>query len=81
MAAVLHGRLADSPQQDAPVSWTARTPESAGQTARATAEALDSRAAALGERQLTEPEPWVMRHLNVIVPSVEELMSWQNSCC
>ena len=63
VAAVLHGRLAEAPQQDTPLSWTARTPESAGQTARATAEALDSRATALGERQLAEPEPWVMRHL------------------
>ena len=63
VAAVLHGRLAEAPQQDTPVSWAARTPESAGQIARATAEALDARAAALGERQLAEPEPWVMRHL------------------
>jgi len=63
VAAVLHGRLAEAPRHDAPVAWTARTPESAGQIARATAEALDSRAAALGERQLAEPEPWVMRHL------------------
>ena len=63
VAAVLHGRLAEAPQQDVPLSWTARTPESAGQTARATAEALDARATALGERQLAEPEPWVMRHL------------------
>ena len=52
VAAVLHGRLAEAPPQDAPVSWTARTPESAGQTAKATAEALDARAAALGERRL-----------------------------
>ena len=63
VAAVLHGRLGEAPRPDAPVSWTARTPDSAGQTARATAEALDSRTAALGERQLAEPEPWVMRHL------------------
>ena len=34
-----------------------------GRSPRATAEALDARAAALGERQLAEPEPWVMRHL------------------
>ena len=48
VAAVLHGRLAETPRQDAPVSWTARTPQSAEPTAMATAEALDSRAAALG---------------------------------
>ena len=48
---------------DAPVSWTARTPQSAGEIARTTAEALDERTAALGERQLAQPEPWVMRHL------------------
>ena len=63
VSAVLHGRLAEAPQQDAPVSWTARTPQGAGEIAAATAEALDARTAALGERQLTEPEPWVMRHL------------------
>jgi hypothetical protein len=63
VSAVLHGRLGSTVRPDGPVSWTARTPESAGEIARATAEALDSRTLALGERQLAEPEPWVMRHL------------------
>ena len=63
VSAVLHGRLGTMVRPDAPVSWTARTPESAGEVARATAEALDSRTAALGERQLAQPDPWVMRHL------------------
>jgi hypothetical protein len=63
VSAVLHGRLGNPVRPDVPVSWTARTPESAGQIARATAEALDSRTTALGERQLAAPEPWVMRHL------------------
>ena len=63
VSAVLHGRLGNTVRPDAPVSWTARTPESAGEIARATAEALDERTAALGERQLAQPEPWVMRHL------------------
>jgi hypothetical protein len=63
VSAVLHGRLGETARPDTPVSWSARTPESTGQIARATADALDSRAAALGERQLAQPEPWVMRHL------------------
>ena len=63
VSAVLHGRLATTVRPDAPVSWSARTPESAGEIAQATAEALDARTAALGERQLAQPEPWVMRHL------------------
>ena len=63
VSAVLHGRLGNAVRPDAPVSWTARTPQSAGEIARATAEALDERTAALGERQLAQPEPWVMRHL------------------
>ena len=63
VSAVLHGRLGKTIRPDTPVSWTARTPQSAGEIARATAEALDQRTAALGERQLAQPEPWVMRHL------------------
>jgi hypothetical protein len=63
VSAVLHGRLGTAARPDAPVSWTARTPEPAGEIARATAEALDERTAALGERQLAQPDPWVMRHL------------------
>ena len=63
VAAVLHGRLAEAPQQDTPLSWTARTPQSAGEIAVATAEALDARTAALGDRQVADPEPWVIRHL------------------
>ena len=63
ITAVLHHRLAELPRPDAPLSWAARTPEGAGDIAQAAAEALDARAAALGDRQLTEPEPWVMRHL------------------
>ena len=62
-SAVLHDRLGELAQPDAPLSWTARTPEGAGEIAQATAEALDARTAALGERLLAEPEPWVMRHL------------------
>ena len=42
VSAVLHGRLGKTVRPDAPVSWTARTPESAGEIARATAEALDA---------------------------------------
>ena len=63
VSAVLHGRLGNAVRLDAPVSWTARTPASAGEIAQATAEALDERTAALGERQLAQPDPWVMRHL------------------
>jgi conjugative relaxase-like TrwC/TraI family protein len=63
VAAVLHHRLAELAKPDAPLSWAARTPEGAGEIAQATAEALDARAAALGDRLLAEPEPWVMRHL------------------
>ena len=63
VSAVLHSRLGNAVRPDAPVSWTTRTPESAGEIARTTAEALDERTAALGERQLAQPEPWVMRHL------------------
>jgi hypothetical protein len=63
VAAVLHGRLAEAATPDAPVSWTARTPQSAGEIAVATAEALDARTAALGDRQVADPEPWVLRHL------------------
>ena len=63
VSAVLHGRLGKAVRSDAAVSWSARTPESAGEIARITAEALDQRTAALGERQLAQPEPWVMRHL------------------
>jgi hypothetical protein len=63
VAAVLHHRLAELATPDAPLSWAARTPEGAGEIAQATAEALDARAAALGDRLLAEPEPWVMRHL------------------
>lgn len=63
ISAVLHGRLGLPDRPGTPVSWSARTPESADEIARATAEALDHRTAALGERQLAQPEPWVMRHL------------------
>ena len=63
VAAVLHHRLGELAKPDAPLSWAARTPEGAGEIAQATAQALDARAAALGDRQLAEPEPWVMRHL------------------
>ena len=63
VAAVLHHRLGELAKPDAPLSWAARTPEGAGEIAQATAEALDARAAALGDRLLAEPEPWVMRHL------------------
>ena len=63
VSAVLHGRLGTTVRPDAPVSWSARTPESAGEIAQATAGALDERTAALGERQLAQPEPWAMRHL------------------
>ena len=63
VAAVLHHRLGELAKPDAPMSWAARTPEGAGEIAQATAEALDARTAALGDRLLTEPEPWVMRHL------------------
>ncbi len=63
VSAVLHGRLGTTVRPDTPVSWTARTPESAGEIARATAEALDERTAALGERQLAQPQPWAMRHI------------------
>jgi hypothetical protein len=63
VAAVLHHRLAELAKPDAPLSWAARTPGGAGEIAQATAQALDTRAAALGDRLLAEPEPWVMRHL------------------
>ena len=63
VSAVLHGRLGKTIRPDTPVSWAARTPEGAGEIAAATAEALDARTAALGERQLENPEPWVLRHL------------------
>jgi hypothetical protein len=63
VAAVLHHRLGELAKPDAPLFWAARTPEGAGEIAQATADALDARAAALGDRLLAEPEPWVMRHL------------------
>ena len=63
VAAVLHHRLAGLAKPDALLSWAARTPEGAGEIAQATAQALDARAAALGDRLLAEPEPWVVRHL------------------
>ena len=56
-------RLAGLAKPDALLSWAARTPEGAGEIAQATAQALDARAAALGDRLLAEPEPWVVRHL------------------
>jgi conjugative relaxase-like TrwC/TraI family protein len=63
VSAVLHGRLASLAKPDASLSWQARTPEGAGEMAQATAAALDERRTALGERQLDNPEPWVLRHL------------------
>jgi hypothetical protein len=63
VSAVLHHRLGELAKPDASLSWAARTPEGAGEIAQATAEALDSRTAALGDRLVAEPEPWVMRHL------------------
>jgi hypothetical protein len=63
VTAVLHHRLGELPKPDASLSWAARTPEGAGEIAQGTAEALDARAAALGDRLLAEPEPWVLRHL------------------
>ncbi len=63
VTAVLHHRLGELARPDAPLFWAARTPEGAGEIAQATAEALDTRAAALGDRLLAGPEPWVMRHL------------------
>ena len=50
VTAVLHHRLGELAKPDAPMSWAARTPEGAGEIAQATAEALDSRTAALGDR-------------------------------
>jgi hypothetical protein len=76
IAAVLHHRLGELAKPDAPLSWTARTPEGAGEIAQATAEALDARTAALGERVLAEPEPWVMRHLGP--PPREAKPGWAN---
>ena len=63
VSAVLRHRLGELAKPDASLSWAARTPEGAGEIAQATAEALDSRTAALGDRLLAQPEPWVMRHL------------------
>ncbi|HEY1325064.1 MAG TPA: AAA family ATPase, partial [Streptosporangiaceae bacterium] len=63
VSGVLHGRLTSLPRPDVPLSWAARTPDGAGEIAAATAQALDERRAALGERQLATPEPWVLRHL------------------
>ena len=64
VSAVLHDRLGELATPDAPVSWAARTPEGAGEIAQATARGAGcQRTAALGDRLLAEPEPWVMRHL------------------
>ena len=72
IASVLHGRLQRlaRPQlaQD-DLTWAQRTPASASAIAHELAAALDARAGALGDQLTARPEPWLARHLGVLVPT------------
>ena len=61
VSAVLHSRV-NAVRPDSRV-LDHQDPGVRREIARTTAEALDERTAALGERQLAQPEPWVMLHL------------------
>src|SRR2546430_570272 len=56
----LPGRRGTAARPDTPVSWTARTPQSAGEIAQATAEALFFFFTALGPPQLSPLPPRVI---------------------
>ena len=70
IASVLHGRL---PRLALPqiarhdLTWAQRTPASAPAVAHELAAALDARARALGDQLTASPEPWLARHLGVLV--------------
>ena len=65
IASVLHGRLQRLHLQahGSGVTWAQRTPENAPALAHELAAALDNRHRELGERALTNPGPWLTRHL------------------
>jgi conjugative relaxase-like TrwC/TraI family protein len=68
VAAVLHGRLQHLrlPERPPPPDWATRLPEARSDgPARATAEAMDARALAIGEQLAEHPEPWVVDRLGV----------------
>jgi flagellar biosynthesis GTPase FlhF len=73
IASVLHGRLQRLalPQlAGRDLTWTQRTPASVPTVARELAAALDARARTLGDQLAASPEPWLARHLGVLVPGV-----------
>jgi hypothetical protein len=65
IASVLHGRLQRLQLQPGglSVTWAQRTPENAPALAHELVARLDDRRHKLGEGALTNPEPWLTRHL------------------
>ena len=71
IASVLHGRLQRIPLSGLSghdVTWAQRTPAGAPAVAHELAAELDARARALGDQLTASPEPWLARHLGVLVP-------------
>jgi hypothetical protein len=66
VSAGLHGRLRNlnlAGQASQPATWADRTPNAAPDIAHEIAGHLDNRAAELGRRHATNPQPWLVRHL------------------
>ena len=69
VSSVLHGRLERlNLERGEGSTWQAKTPESAPELAHELAEALDERHRELGERQVQNPEPWLLNHLGALAP-------------
>jgi hypothetical protein len=71
IASVLHHRLQQLAVPDLryDATWARRTSRTAPRLAHELAGALDDRTRVLGERLAATPEPWLARHLGVIVPA------------
>jgi AAA domain len=77
ISAVLHHRLQQLTLPDLAghqVTWTHRTLDDAPARACELAARLDQRARALGAQLTTSPEPWLARHLGVLVPSASPVL-------
>ena len=79
---VLHHRLQRLALADLrhDATWAQRTPATAPPLAHELAAALDDRARAFGECLAASPEPWLARHLGVLVPGASPALREEYTC-
>ena len=82
ITSVLHHRLQRLALADLrhDATWAQRTPATAPPLAHELAAALDDRARAFGECLAASPEPWLARHLGVLVPGASPALREEYTC-